>query len=243
MNWTGGSYNERQHGILHLPKGASWQSRGCWVFSAPTGEVLKRNGLEMAVEWGGGGRQWHRKMAGNLWRSGGARQTGNQWGESGRWRINEHWLGVLLVLRAWKWWKINASPWAMHWEMSDKQEWAELKGLQTRIFIEMSSSSFKLASLGAFGTNVGIAGKTGRLGTSQTSLPYADKGIVGEIKMIQTLRHKWMVSVFRANYKQFFVQNNTLTHVTHKRSTPVKSALLGHLVIAWRYTMWQHSYK
>ncbi len=88
-----GSYNERQHGILHLPKGASWQSRGCWVFSSPTGEALKRNSLEMAVEWGGGRRQWHRKMAVNLWRSCGVRQTGNQWGESGRWRITEHWLG------------------------------------------------------------------------------------------------------------------------------------------------------
>ncbi len=83
-----GSYNERQHGILHLPKGASWQSRGCWVFSAPTGEVLKRNGLEMAVEWGGGGRQWHRKMSENLWRSGGARQTGNQ---RIKWEVKNKW--------------------------------------------------------------------------------------------------------------------------------------------------------
>lgn len=57
----------------------------------------------------------------------------------------------------------------------------------------------------------------------------------------------WMVSVFRANHKLFFVQNNTLAPVTHKRSTQVKSALLGHSVIAWRYTMWlihwQHSHK
>ncbi len=37
--------------ILHLPKGASWQSRGCWVFSSPTGEATKVvTGLEMAVE-------------------------------------------------------------------------------------------------------------------------------------------------------------------------------------------------
>lgn len=70
------------------------------IFSSPTGEALKCNGLEMAVEWGGGGRQWHRKMAGDLWSSGGVRQTGNQWGESGRWGITKHWLGdwgVLLV--------------------------------------------------------------------------------------------------------------------------------------------------
>lgn len=45
-----GSYNEREHGILHVPKGARRQSKGSWVFSSPTGEALKRNGLEMAVE-------------------------------------------------------------------------------------------------------------------------------------------------------------------------------------------------
>lgn len=50
----------------------------------------------------------------------------------------------------------------------------------------MSSSIFELGALGAFGTNVRTAGKTGRLGTSQSSLPYADKGIVHERKMIQT---------------------------------------------------------
>jgi len=50
----------------------------------------------------------------------------------------------------------------------------------------MSSSIFKLGSLGAFGINIRTAGKTSRLGTTQSSLPYADKGIVCERKMIQT---------------------------------------------------------
>lgn len=50
----------------------------------------------------------------------------------------------------------------------------------------MSSCIFKLGLLGAFGTNVRTAGKTGTLGTSQSSLPYADKGIVCERNMIQT---------------------------------------------------------
>lgn len=70
--------------------------------------------------------------------------------------------------------------------MRDKEEEAELKNLQTRRFIQMSSSIFKLGLFRAFGTNVRTAGKTGRLGTSQSSLPYADKGIVCERKMIQT---------------------------------------------------------
>lgn len=70
--------------------------------------------------------------------------------------------------------------------MRDKGEEADLKNLQTRRFIQMSSSIFILGSLGAFGTNVRTAGKTGRLGTTQSSLPYADKGIVCERKMIQT---------------------------------------------------------
>lgn len=57
---------------------------------------------------------------------------------------------------------------------------------QTEDSYRWAVAYFKLGSLGDSGTSDGTAGKTGRLGTSQTSLPYADKRIVRERKTIQT---------------------------------------------------------
>lgn len=93
--WTKQRFVQRESArhLASTQRSSLAEQRILGIFSSPTGEALKCNGLEMAVEWGGGGRQWHRKMAGDLWGSGGVRQTGTLWGESGRWGITERWLG------------------------------------------------------------------------------------------------------------------------------------------------------